>query len=182
MSKLGDMRTARRLRDEGHPASRILLVGELNPFGGPDSNALVPWPERCAGHRLQRNILGIDEETYLAMHRRNLCRATWSIKTARFEADVCMQPEWPWTAIVMLGRKVADAFNFGSPFAPPFFEHARRPRGEGGALGEPRPVELISLPHPSGRNTIWNHQENIARARDLLRTLLPGVPWGSLVP
>lgn len=176
-----DQITARRLRDEGHPASKILLVGELNPYGGPDSNALVPWPERCAGHRLQSSILGIDEETYLAMHRRNLCRAVWSAKAARFSASETMTTGvWPWTTIIALGRKVAAAYVKGlEPFeCQGIFGHVE----DGDFATHVQEFLVIALPHPSGRNVLWNRRENIDRARDLLRARVPGVPWGSLVP
>lgn len=147
------------------------------------SNALVPWPNNCAGHRLQSRILGLPEETYLAMHRRNLCRGTWSIIEARKAAAFLLPPmftereEPPWRTIVLLGRKVAQAFTYH--YHPPV-----------SSAGEPslrpfvwvwmRGLRILTLPHPSGRNAASWAGDAIDRARAQLRECEPEVPWGSL--
>lgn len=183
MGKLTAMRTARQLRDDGHPASKVLLVGELNPYGGPDSNALVPWPVGCAGHRLQSKILGVDEETYLAMNRRNLCRAVWNLGDARIAAqEICVADVWPWTSIVLLGRKVAQAFwmRGSKKFDPNTIVERMMPFGVYSSRRDwEHPVPIVTLPHPSGRNTIWNNAGAIDQARSLLRQAIPDVEWGS---
>ncbi len=68
----------------------------------------------------------------------------------------------------MLGRKVADAFEYDRPF----FTHDVAPRTDGEMF-------LVSLPHPSGRNTVWNDGRLVIRAREILHALAPEVPWGS---
>lgn len=40
------------------------------------------------------------------------------------------------------------------------------------------PWTLVSLPHPSGRNLIWNQPGKVSLARGLLRLVAPGVSWG----
>jgi hypothetical protein len=41
-------------------------------------------------------------------------------------------------------------------------------------------MSLVSLPHPSGRNAaLWTPKAR-ARAREILRELVPEVPWGSI--
>jgi len=144
---------------------RILLCGEDNPYG---SDALYCYPLRCAGYNLRR-YLGLPQHQYLALHRANLCTSSWSMKEARRRAQLLTaNPSAPWRVIVMLGRKVADAFNYDRPF----FTHdvARRTDGE---------MKLVSLPHPSGRNAgSWSGQAPM-RARQILRELAPEIPWGS---
>jgi hypothetical protein len=55
----------------GHEAcSKILLVGETNPYGGDPRYALYNEPSNSAGGRLQRLIFGIGgRQWYLPMWR-----------------------------------------------------------------------------------------------------------------
>jgi uracil-DNA glycosylase len=179
MGKLTAMREANRIRSAAGPAARVLLVGELNPYGGPDSNALVPWPNNCAGARLQSRILGLPEEVYLAMHRRNLCRGTWSIVEARAAAWACLSATTgphPWTTIVMLGQKVRAAFaRYQMGFSLTADVHME-PFTTRTAQG----VTLVALPHPSGRNAASWGDAAVHRARKMLAELEPEIPWGSL--
>lgn len=173
------MREANQIRAAGGPASSVLLVGESNPYGGPDSNALVPWPAGCAGHRLQSRILGLPEETYLAMHRRNLCRGEWSIVDARDAAWACLSATTgphPWSTIIMLGRKVTAAFARYQMGFSTSADVAMEPFTCRPAQG----MTLVSLPHPSGRNAASWGDAAIHRARKLLAMVAPEVPWGSL--
>lgn len=70
----------------------------------------------------------------------------------------------------MLGRKVASAFRYQGAF------FTSEERWE--ALTDGPPLWLVSLPHPSGLNRMWNVEGADRRARDLLRSVAPGVPWG----
>jgi uracil-DNA glycosylase len=154
--------------------SRVLLVGEDNPLSSHPSDTLVPWPEGCSGHRLL-NILGLAEETYLALHRANLCRGRWSTAEAKRRAALLIaDPSAPWRVIVMLGRKVANAF--GCKGVTPF-SCVDVPGTELDG-----PMRLVTLPHPSGRNTIWTIRAKVEQARALMREVAPEVPWGTFLP
>ena len=150
----------------------VALVGEDNPLSTDPEFALYPSPDGCSGHRLMK-ILGLPEDQYLALHRTNLCsRESFSMKEARRRAELlCTDPSAPWRVVVMLGRKVADAFGYEMDF----FTHGIEPK----TAAWTRPVTLVSLPHPSGRNSpIWNAQAR-QRAREILRELSPEISWGS---
>lgn len=147
---------------------RVLLVGEANPYGSAPEFALYCHPPGCAGYRLRR-ILGLAQYQYLGLHRTNLCPTDWSLREARRRAQLLVaDPSAPWRVVVMLGRKVSDAFEYDQPF----FTHGVASRTDGEMI-------LVSLPHPSGRNTgSWSGQAPM-RARQILRELAPELPWGS---
>jgi hypothetical protein len=146
---------------------RVILVGEANPYGSSPEFALYCYPPGCAGYNLRR-IIGLPQQQYLALHRTNLCPTDWSMREARRRAQLLIaDPSAPWRVIVMLGRKVADAFAYDHPF----FTHAIAPRTDG-------EMYLVSLPHPSGRNaSSWSGRAPL-RAREILRGLAPEIPWG----
>jgi hypothetical protein len=152
------------------PSNRILLLGEDNPLSSQPEFALYCYPIGCSGYRLRR-ILGLPQHQYLALPRANLCDSgSWSMKEARRRARGFLAPPAGWDAIVMLGRKVADACDYNQPF----FTHVSVPRTGG-------QTHLVSLPHPSGRNaSAWSGNAAV-RARAILRELIPGVSWGSAV-
>lgn len=142
---------------------RILLVGELNPYGVALEYALYHQPGRSAGGRLQRLIFGIDARRwYLPMWRVNLCLGEWDGRNAVRKAAELAAPGAPWTTIVMLGVKVATAFEVATV-----------------AMAEDRP-STVSLPHPSGRNaSAWN-AVSIAVVRSTMRAIDSVIPWGEL--
>lgn len=133
-----------------------LLVGEANPHGANPEFALYPLPEHAAGGRLAA-ILDMSRSTYLRAFRRvNLCPRRWSMRDAReHAAGIASRERGP---IVLLGRRVAEAFGFGA--APPF-----------SAQGQ-----FYLLPHPSGLNRVWNDPRAAERARALIYPLLPPRP------
>ncbi len=155
----------------GDPRSRILLVGEDNPLSDAPEHALYPYPPSCSGARL-RWILQLSEDDYLALHRTNLCASeAWSMREARRRAALLSaDPSAPWRILVLLGRKVADAFSYERPFFTTGIEPATATWRE--------PLWLVSLPHPSGRVTLWNKEEHRLRARAILRELAPAIGWG----
>jgi hypothetical protein len=128
-----------------------LLVGELNPYQQAEVEhyALYPYPERSAGGRLCRVILGLDPHLYLRSYaRHNLCSGKWSVPAAR-RAAAGLVDRYPATLpIVLLGARVAEAF--GQPFEP------FRRRGR-----------FVQLPHPSGLSRLWNESGTFERARAL---------------
>lgn len=150
---------------------RVLLLGETNPYGPDPEFALYCEPPGCSGHRL-RLILGLPEEAYLALHRKNLCDGAWSQKMAQARAHELLSPQAPWQVIVLLGRKVAQTFVKTALNDEPLEAFSTRRCCPG--------MTLVSLPHPSGQNAgLWPPRAR-DRARQILCELVPEVPWGSI--
>lgn len=156
---------------------RVLLVGEMNPYGGSPAFALWDEPADASGARL-RAILGLRSDTYRALHRANLCAGRWELPVARGRASRFMlcEPSRPWEVVVMLGRKVASAFRYRGAFFS-----AQFPRSAPGLQGRPEPT-LVSLPHPSGLCRLWHEPSAVQTARSLLRKVAHCVPWGEADP
>ena len=149
----------------------VLLLGEDNPYGSDPSFALYCSPIGCSGYRLRR-ILGLPEHQYLGLHRANLCDGTWSVPRAKARASELLVPLSPHPVIVMLGRKVSEAMRRAAMIDQEIIPFATRACCPG--------ITLLSLPHPSGRNAaMWNPQARY-RARQILRDLVPTLPWGSI--
>lgn len=135
------------------------LVGELNPYGADPYFALYPAPDGCSGHRLCCLVLGMPRHTYLeAFDRVNLCEGKWSIRSGREKARSLWNDPAISTRWILLGRKVADAFE--TPFVP--YEIS-----EGGTI--------LVLPHPSGLNRMWAEPGAFGRAREAVRAFAPEV-------
>ena len=149
---------------------RVLLIGENNPYGSEPAFALYCYPPGCAGYRLRR-IFGLPQHQYLALHRKNLCDGDWSKEQAKTRARELLSPQSPWNVMVLLGRKVTEMFEKVALDDVPLVAFSTRVCSG---------MTLISLPHPSGRNTIWNNPKMPARARAILRELAPELPWGSI--
>lgn len=146
----------------------ILLVGEDNPLSMDPRYALYHEPRGCAGHRLQSRILGVlARQTYLPIWRTNLCAGGWDAQAADGRAESLARAGAPWRTIVLLGSRVAGAFDRATRIRLRPFEVA--PFGQ---------IALISLPHPSGRNPAWNDPARIALARSILHRSAPGIPRG----
>lgn len=128
------------------------LVGEANPYGGDPEFALYPSPDGCSGHRLCCLILGMRRSAYLrAFHRVNLCPERWSTPIARKTVESLEDGR----KLVLCGSKVCGAFRVEySPF---------------NRLSD---IVLV-LPHPSGRNLMWNAPDSFQRARDAVLEFLP---------
>jgi hypothetical protein len=142
----------------------VLLVGEDNPRSAETRFSLYPLPVGCAGHRLRSKIMQLPMQTYLSLWRTNLCVGSWSKKAAEARARVLGRAGTPWVSVVLLGRKVSDAFG-----------HKARAYFDSWEGGDKR---FVLLPHPSGRNLLWNHADNYGRALEALRQLAPEIPWG----
>ena len=174
-------------RRESGIGSSVLLVGEDNPLSTDPVYALWNAPEGCSGHRLQSLILGVREEVYQSIWRTNLCVGKWSTPDAKRRArDILEGIEGaPWTTIVLLGAKVAKAFEFPLPAfshtivrrLPDRVVHEVRRASEGDGVGE-NEAHMIYLPHPSGRNLIWNNHNRRNDARKILSETDPQIPWG----
>ena len=132
--------------------SRVLLVGESNPYGADPRFALYPEPPGCAGARLCA-ILGMTDREYLTtFDRHNLCTLVWSMPSARRAAGR-LTAEYR----VLLGSRVTAAH--GLTFEP--FCNAQ----DNGWRG-------VILPHPSGRSRLWNEASSTERARRLVLDLV----------
>lgn len=146
-----------------YPAAKILLVGESNPYGADPRYALYPLPERSAGGRLAK-FLGLSARQYLRMfpYRRNLLDGgAWSAPRARAAADEIIKGLDKTTGLVLFGSKVAAAFGLefrGQLFKPPQ------------AVGGPGVLAVV-VPHPSGRNPIWNDPLTVTLLRESVRGL-----------
>jgi hypothetical protein len=152
---------------------KILLVGEINPYGSNPRLALYHLPRGAAGDRLRR-IFGLSDRAYVRnFDRINLCEGEWSSTLAARRAREIVE-DGRWGVVVLLGRRVQDAFA-----GPPFFETTRLAvgRSPGSSSGPGSPL-LVSLPHPSGRCRLWNDPSSVMRARQILRDAVPWGAWG----
>ncbi len=138
-----------------------LIVGEDNPYGFSPRMALLHLPRNAAGNRL-REHMGLTDVQYMHLPKINLCPEKWSTKVAREVATVIAQRE-DIRCVIMLGAKVKKAF--GCEHIA-FFDCTEPTNNT--------PI-FISLPHPSGRNRIWNEPGARWKARDLLRHRCPDI-------
>lgn len=142
---------------------RVVVVGELNPYGSRPEFALYHLPRKASGNRL-REHLGLTDVTYRKLDKVNLCDGEWDPCSARARA-VTILIEKRYDVVVMLGAKVRRAFGSDGPVfffeSRTFFDHT-----------------LVSLPHPSGRCLTWNAPDARDKAVRLLLTVAPQVPWG----
>lgn len=161
---------------EDWPEPRVVLVGELNPYQDRRAFDLYDEPERSAGGRLRRLVLGVHRETYFRRFaRHNLCVGKWSAPAARARATE-LSREYPTQVFVLLGRKVQEAFGVSGAeryscvsgwnvMTLPLASDATEPRA-------------VLLPHPSGRCREWNDPSAFERARRVLLEACPGLPLG----
>jgi len=144
----------------------VLVVGMLNPYGADPDFALYHLPREASGNRL-RQIMGLSDVEYEKLDKVNLCCGTWSMKEAKAAAQrIREEPDsskWPRN-VILLGSKVRDAFGLKTLA---FYDYV------------PATPQVILLPHPSGRNLIWNDPFSFVRAREVLRKCIPEIPWGS---
>ena len=155
-----------------------ILVGESNPYGADPYFALYPDPRTSAGGRMQRLVLGIKAATYIELDRYNLCEGRWSVPVARQRAGelVGQRPE-ARIVFVLLGRKVAAAFGLGD--VPVFRVVERAKDSTYGPVGEAW-TRLVLLPHPSGRNRMWQDPTTVTRCREVLGPLCPELNMGEV--
>ncbi len=141
-----------------------IFIGEANPYGAHPRYALGDEPATSAGGRLRRKILGVRSATYLACERLNLCPTVWNREQARVRAARLLDTR-SGEVLILLGRKVADAFGLSD--VPAF--------GTRQLIGGPK---CVVLPHPSGRNAAMWSAEGIRRARTAIRAACPEFPLG----
>lgn len=150
--------------------NKILLVGELNPYGVDPKYALYPLPEHASGARLRR-ILDVPLSRYLHDHDRvNLCTRVWSAKAARERAHELQLERPAGTGIVCCGAQVAKAFDL--PFVTGIVHHPGY-----------KQIFLV-IPHPSGRNRLWNDAALSGQVRASYDGLcaMVGYAWRAATP
>lgn len=135
----------------------LAFVGEDNPHSADPRYALYHEPQNCAGDRLRRLICRVRVTTYHRIGRANLCSGRWA------NVEAAQNAAAPDLRLVLFGAKVAGAFAL--PVAP-FHAHGR----------------FLVLPHPSGRNRVWNTEGAFDRAHQALRDFAPNIPWGDDAP
>lgn len=157
---------------------RIVLVGELNPYGADPQFALYPTPRHAAGDRLRRLVMGVRTPTYMGFTRYNLCVGKWSTRDARWQARAILAMH-QGDLLVLLGRKVTGAFfrgalpelNWPAEFSRSWLCHPSR-------IATREFDNIVVLPHPSGLCRSWNEPGAFERARAVLREVAPWVQWG----
>lgn len=143
------------------PRPRALLIGEAP---GPNTNALLPlFPNPgSAGARLF-DYSGISMADWLGkLVRVNLCDGTWSARRAvagraralAFLFDKTNYHDGSPLRVLLLGAKVARAWGCYGPFG-----HVSQLYYQGPTL------RVAWIPHPSGKNLIYNARSNQLRAR-----------------
>lgn len=147
--------------------TRVTVIGELNPFGVNPRLALYHLPRTSSGNRL-RIIMGLSDVEYSKLRKLNLCIGKWDSVRAKACAFACIigakESSDTHDLLILLGSKVRDAF--GVPNKEFWWEE------QGGN------TTLVTLPHPSGRNPVWNNPGAITKARKLLKQHAPLIPWG----
>jgi len=161
----------------GAGRQRVLAVGELNPYGADPRCALLHLPRQAAGNRL-RLIMGLSDGDYLRhVARVNLCDGRWSGDSAEGKSRRLLFYT-DYEVFVLLGAKVREIFDgpraFGRMSWSPLSDGIDAP-SERVAIP---PKILVGLPHPSGRCRAWNDSSSITRAREVLASAAPWVPWG----
>lgn len=156
-----------------------LLIGQApGPNTDPDY-PLFPAPRTSAGGRLCE-LIGLSRGEYLSLFDRcNLLPYfpgrtqarddSFPMAPARLAAQV-MRPLLRGRRVVIVGRKVADAFDL--PKVDWFEPIQLRCGPRHAATGCSGLADVIVIPHPSGRNHWYNTELNRARARQALRALI----------
>lgn len=163
---------------------RTILLGMNNPYGDRPNTALYPAPELSAGWRLWRMLaevgrsrgLEIRRKHYLeAFDRRNVLNA---VEWSRADAELAAQDVLPTLAgrrLVILGAETADVLGLPRtdigewrqthlPIFPDFNPSAKISDID---IIEDR-ADYTCLPHPSGRNRIYNDTDTRWRAGAVL--------------
>lgn len=144
---------------------KVIVVGESNPYGRDPRYALYDVPLGKSGDRLRTLVMGLHRRSYYTLlARHNLCVGPFSMPKARLEAQRILGL-YPNVPVIMLGRKVSEAFDCTSEF---FFAVT--------SAGRP----MLALPHPSPANRLWDEPLAYRNARRALADLVPSVPWGEV--
>lgn len=134
-----------------------LLVGEQPRPGGNPKLPLWPWPKNCAGERLFR-MSGMTMVTYLTkVARVNMSRepvARWNKKWAERRAEFLLRGLPEDARVILCGSRARDAFGLSEWFEMETFHTSLEDMRQDGGVG-PR-AKVVAIPHPSGRNELYN--------------------------
>jgi len=145
------------------PRPRGLLIGEAP---GPNTNAklpLFPEPTNSAAARLLK-YAGIEPVEWMGkLVRMNMCDGPWSDRRAcagRTRAVEYLLDEANYydnkpLRVLLLGDRVRRAWACHGPFGFVINQYSEKPN-----------VNMAWIPHPSGRNQLYNNPKNQLRARD----------------
>ena len=165
-------------------ASKVLLLGE-SPAAGTEGRSetwLAPGSSPSADRLLK--FTGYSADTYLDMFdrdnllhylpRRSGKGREFTYKIARRQVNRLFGEYWcPGQRIVMLGRRVASAFDWYrwdrvvGPISQSKLEYLKWYRIENRGML----IWAAVVPHPSGVNRWWNDANNRRRARKFFREL-----------
>lgn len=140
--------------------TKPILIGLYNPYSPNPEHALVPYPERSAGHRLWKMLDSApmiygpdvflarnDKDRYAdAFDRRNLAFKFNDTVAARLKALACEMDIPKGSHVILLGREVLTAFTTKERPLKALLIHPQVHDG----------VTWRWLPHPSGRVTQYN--------------------------
>lgn len=144
------------------PSPRGLLIGEAP---GPNTNVklpLFPEPRTSAAGRLLA-YAGIEASEWMGkLIRMNLCDGPWSERRAcagraraiEYLLDSANFVDGKPLRVLLLGDRVRRAFSCYGPFGYVVHQYPADVN-----------VHVAWIPHPSGRNRIYNERKNQLRAR-----------------
>lgn len=141
----------------GYPVG--LLVGEQPGAASNPRLPLWPYPPRSAGGRLHA-MSGMPVRDYLMrLARVNMARRpvrSWDARQAQGRAyALAGQLSGTGARVVIVGARARDAFE-----VPAWFTSW--------TIADPR-VEVVAIPHTSGRNREYNDPAIVARTREAVR-------------
>lgn len=155
------------------PAPRGLLIGEAP---GPNTDALLPLfphPPNSTGGRLLK-YAGVDPAEWLGkLVRMNLCDGAWSARRAvagRARALAYLLDEENYhdgrpLRVLLLGRRVARAWSCYGAFGHEQHQYGLNPIPARRAVATDKTLHVAWIPHPSGKNLLYNSRRNQLRAR-----------------
>ena len=132
---------------------RVVLIGEINPLSAEPRYALYPFPAGCSGHRLAV-MMGYVSRTELVaycgtFHRMNFWPSEGVRKCVKPAAQARMLVSYlEGRRVVVVGYRVAGWFGMKFDYCT-WVEH--------------RGATMAYIPHPSGRNRLWNYPAVVFR-------------------
>ena len=175
-SHVGAWRKARRLFGwigAVPPDVRGMLIGEAP---GPNTDArlpLFPFPSNSAGARLLRYAAIDPVDWFGKLMRVNLCDGPWSARRAaagRARALTYLLDESNYhdgepLRVLLLGARVARAWSCYGSFGYEEHQYGLNPLPSRRPVVSDRALRVAWIPHPSGRNLLYNARRNQLRAR-----------------
>lgn len=145
---------------------RPVIVGMNNPRSVAPEHALYPLPAGCAGNRLFEMLRLAEPSATMfgycdRFERVNLVVGPWDAARAR-ERAVELRPSLAGRSVVLLGREVAKAF--GVLDVRSFLS----------LRDDALDSTFYLLPHPSGRNLLYNDPDVRLEAGRVLARLYEG--------